>query len=184
MLDHFKFGLMLLWSPRGTWRLINEAPYSPLWLAFYTLILSTGMFFFRSTGGVLLGMDFPWFALEGFLFTLICVGVGLTIGLLLIPCARFARKPVNDGHAMKLALFSATPMWLVGVFQIVPLGFVRTAALLLSLAHCCYLLFRGLPEVFGTEPVHTLWLSLAASAVWVLGLSIFTQVFLGVAFAL
>ena len=184
MIGHFINGLRLVFTPGRAWVDIGDQPYSPLAMALFTLGLSGMMFFFRSLGGLLMGMSFPWFMLEGLLFSLICIGVSLTIGLLLIPCARFARRPVNDGHAMKLALFSATPLWFWSFFQVLPFGFVRTGALLLSLAHCCVILFKGLPEIFGTEPMHTLLLALIASTLWILGLALFTQVFLGVAFAL
>ena len=183
MLDHFRFGLMLIFSPRSGWEAINETPYSPGTLALYTLVLAFPLFIFRSLGTLLDGVSFPWFALEGLLFTLICLGASLTLGLLLIPCARFARRPVNDGHAMKLALFSSTPVWLFSFAQLLPVGLVRTTVLLLSLGHGCVLLFLGLPTLYGTEPVFTLMLSLVASALWVLGLALFTQVFLGMAFS-
>ncbi len=181
MLDHFRHGAKLLYTPRRTWVSINESPYSPLKLAIYTLSMSTIAIVSRSLGGWMMGV--PWSALEGMLFGLICLGVTLTLGLLLIPAARFARRPVNDGHALKLALMSATPVWVLSVFQIIPVGFVRSFFILVSLAHACYLIFKGLPVIFGTEPVYTLGLSLAASAFWILSISLSIQVFLGMAFA-
>ena len=45
---------------------------------------------------------------------------------------------------MKLALYSATPLWIWGIFQLIPLGFLRTTFLLLSLGHASWLLFTGL----------------------------------------
>ena len=184
MLNHFLHGLEVLVLPGRAWKRINGEQYSPIKLGLYTILLSGVLFFFRTVGGVLMGIGFPWFVLEGLLFTLICIGVVLSLGLLLIPCARCSRKPVNDGHAMKLVLFSATPLWLWGFFQLIPLGFLRTFFLLLSLGHCSLLLFVGLPRLFGTEPLPTLVLSLVAASVWVIGLAILTQVFLGLAFAL
>ena len=184
MLKHFGLGFKLMVSPKKGWDEIGNLPYSPWLLAGFTLILSMGVFVSRSVGSAWMGMKFPWFLLEGLLFTLICIGVSLSIGLVLIPCARFARRPVGDSHAMKLALFSSMPLWVTGVLQVIPNNLVRAMVLLLSLGHCSYLLFRGLPVIFGTEPIHTLWLALLASFVWVIGMSIMTQVFLGVAFVL
>jgi hypothetical protein len=184
MLNHFLHGLEVLVMPGRAWKRIDAEPYAPVKLGVYTVLLSSVTFFARTLGGVLLDIAFPWFVLEGMLFTLICIGVVLSLGLMFIPCARWARRPVNDGHAMKLALFSATPLWLWGFFQLVPSGLVRTFFLLVSLGHCCWLLFTGLPALLGTEPLHTLVLSLVAAAIWIIGLAVLTQVFLGLAFAL
>lgn len=180
MFDHFKHGLFLLISPRRTWRAIGESPYAPAGLLLYTMMLASVAFLCRVAGSVFLGT--PWAGLEGMLFTLICLGVTLTNGLLLIPCARFARRPVNDGHAIKLAVMSATPVWLMGVFQVIPLGPLRSVALLVSLTWGSALLFAGLPNVFGTEPVPTVVVSLLVSAFWVIGVVVSVEGFLRLAF--
>lgn len=182
-LRFFIFGLELLILPQRAWKRISHEPYVPWKLALYTLLLSMGVFVFRGLGNWLLDLSFPWSLLEAALFWLICLGVVLSTGLILIPCGRFARRPVDDGHAMKLALFAATPIWLGSIFQAVPFGFVRAFFLLLTLAHASVLIFTGLPRVFGTEPVHTLVLSLLTAGVMVLGTTLLTQVFLNVAFS-
>lgn len=184
MVNHLILGLQLLVAPSRAWRAINDETYSPLALAVYTGIFATLVFLFRTIGALLSGMGAPWFALEALLFTLICVGGALSIGLLLMPFGRLARHRINDGHAMKLALYSATPLWAFSVFQIIPSHMVRAFFLLGSLGYACFLLFLGLPRLFGTEPSHTLVISLIVSGVWILGLVLFTQLFLPVAFNL
>jgi hypothetical protein len=184
MLNHFIHGLEVFVLPTKGWVRIESAPYSPLRLGAYTVSLAGVLFFFRTAGSGLQGIGFPWFVLEGLLFTLICLGVVLTLGLLFIPCVRFASKPVDDGHAMKLALYSATPIWIWGVFQLVPVGAVRTTCLLLSLGHASWLMFTGLIQMFGMGVGRTLVFGLIASALWVLGLVVLTQVFLKLAFTL
>lgn len=181
---YLSYGALLLVSPRQGWTRIGRDKYNALLLAVYTLSLAFPMFLFRALGGWLQGFSPLWAFLESLLFTLICVGTSLSIGLFLIPCARFARRPVNDGHAMRLALFSASPLWAWSFLQLIPVGFVRTLVLLLSLAHCSFLLFAGLPRLFGTEPLYTLTLALLLSGTWVLSVVLLTQVFLGMAFAL
>ncbi len=50
--------------------------------------------------------------------------------------------PKNPQNAMKLAVYSMTPVWLAGVFALIPgLGFLR----LLAVIYAVYLLWLGLP---------------------------------------
>lgn len=173
---------MLLITPRRAWAALNEAPHQPLLLAAYTAVLAFGLFVARSLGSALLGMGLGLAILEGALFTLSCVGATLAMGLALLPFARLARRRVEDGHAMKLATFSATPLWLLGVFQIIPVSALRTLILFASLGWACTLLFKGLPRLFQTEPTHTLVTALIVSAAWVIGLALVTQLLLPLAF--
>ena len=55
----------------------------------------------------------------------------------------------NFQNALKLAVYSATPFWLSGVFSLVPgLGFVRVLTLLYS----AYLLWLGIPPLMRSPP--------------------------------
>ena len=50
--------------------------------------------------------------------------------------------PKNPQNAMKLAVYSMTPVWLAGVFALIPgLGFLR----LLALIYGVYVFWLGLP---------------------------------------
>jgi hypothetical protein len=183
-LRYLIYGGTLLFVPWRAWAKIDQEPYQPLVLALYTLVLAGPLFVFRGLGNLWLGYSALWAGLEALLFVLICVGTALSIGLFLIPCARFAHRSVNDGHAMRLALFSATPLWFWALPQVAPIPPLRTFFLLASLAHASLLLFVGLPRLFATEPLYTLTLSLLLAGTWVLSVVLLTQVFLGMAFAL
>ncbi len=55
----------------------------------------------------------------------------------------------NFDNALKLAVYSATPFWLSGVFSLIPgLGFVR----ILALAYAAYLLWLGIPPLMRSPP--------------------------------
>ncbi len=55
----------------------------------------------------------------------------------------------NFDNALKLAVYSATPFWLSGVFSLVPgLGFVR----ILALVYSAYLLWLGIPPLMRSPP--------------------------------
>jgi hypothetical protein len=55
----------------------------------------------------------------------------------------------NFDNALKLAVYSATPFWLSGIFSLIPgLGFVR----ILALAYAAYLLWLGIPPLMRSPP--------------------------------
>lgn len=55
----------------------------------------------------------------------------------------------NQENAMKLAVYSMTPIWLAGVFALIPgLGFVRLVALIYSV----YVFWLGLPILMKSPP--------------------------------
>ena len=55
----------------------------------------------------------------------------------------------NFDNALKLAVYSATPFWLSGIFSLVPvLGFVRVVALV----YAAYLLWLGVPPLMRCPP--------------------------------
>ncbi len=67
----------------------------------------------------------------------------------------------NQQNAMKLAVYSATPAWLAGVFALIPgLGFLRLIAALYSV----YVFWLGLPILMKSPPERTAPYSLAAIA--------------------
>ena len=55
----------------------------------------------------------------------------------------------NFDNALKLAVYSATPFWLSGIFSLIPvLGFVRV----LALVYAAYLLWLGIPALMRSPP--------------------------------
>ena len=55
----------------------------------------------------------------------------------------------NFDNALKLAVYSATPFWLSGIFSLIPgLGFVR----ILALVYAAYLLWLGIPPLMRAPP--------------------------------
>jgi Yip1 domain len=60
--------------------------------------------------------------------------------------------PKNQPNAMKLAVYSMTPIWLAGVFALIPgLGFLR----LVALAYGVYVFWLGLPILMKSPPDKT-----------------------------
>ena len=60
--------------------------------------------------------------------------------------------PKNQQSALKLAVYSMTPVWLAGVFALIPgLGFLR----LLALFYAIYVFWLGLPTLMKCPPDKT-----------------------------
>lgn len=176
--------LRMFFQPSREWSVIRAEEQSSGKIFVNFLIVSFFIFLFRWIGGLFLHERLFWNFLESFLFTLICLGSSLSIGLFLIPCSKFARFPVNDSHAMKLSFYSSLPLGFWSFIQLVPSHTLRVFFLLIAMGHCSVFLFLGLPKMFGTEPLYTLSLSLLLSGAWVLTMVLMSQVFLGMAFAL
>uniref|UniRef100_UPI003F9A6B95 YIP1 family protein n=1 Tax=Roseiarcus sp. TaxID=1969460 RepID=UPI003F9A6B95 len=74
----------------------------------------------------------------------------------LAPTFSAQKSPQN---AMKLAVYSMTPVWLAGVFALIPgLGFLRLVALIYSV----YVFWLGLPVLMKSPPDQTGPYALAA----------------------
>ena len=84
-----------------------------------------------------------------------------------------ARK--DRRNALKLAVYSMTPVWLAGVFALVPgLGFLR----LLALAYAVYVFWLGLPVLMKSPPDRTAGYAVAV-LVCALILSVVVAAFVG-----
>jgi len=79
--------------------------------------------------------------------------VGLIINLL----APYFSSKADFIQSMKLAVYSATPVWLAGIFSLLPgLGVLAILGL-----YGIYLLVLGLPELLETPPDKILWYTLS-----------------------
>ena len=84
-------------------------------------------------------------------------------------------SPKNPAGAMKLAVYAMTPVWLAGVFALIPgLGLLR----LLALAYAIYLFWLGLPTLMKTPPERAVPYT-AATVVCAIILSIVFSAFVG-----
>ncbi len=90
----------------------------------------------------------------GYLVSLLSVFlVGLVINLL----APYFGSKADFNQAMKVSIYSATPIWLVGIFSLLPgLGILAVLGL-----YSIYLLVLGLPELLETPPDKILWYTLS-----------------------
>lgn len=176
--------IRMFFQPSREWSVIRVEEQSSGKIFLNFLFISFLIFSSRWLGGLFLHDRLFWNFLESFLFTLICLGSSLSIGLFLIPCSKFARFPVNDSHAMKLSFYSSLPLGFWSFIQLIPSHTARVFFILIAMGHCSLFLFLGFPKIFGTEPLYTLSLSLLLSGAWVLTMVLMSQVFLGMAFAL
>ena len=142
-------------TPQTEWSVIagEHTPVAGL-ITGYVVPLSGVAAIAGLAGGTLIGWVLPLF---GTYRTPIATGLGLAvygvvaavIGVLLLSLIINALAPTfsgqqNSAQALKVAVYSFTPVWVAGVFQIVPtLGVL----VLLGSLYGLYLLYLGLPQL-------------------------------------
>jgi hypothetical protein len=108
--------------------------------------LLASMVFRTLFGGGISGLIFAiCAALVGWIFSLI----GCYIGALVIEkLAPNFQSSGNTVQALKMIVFASTPMWLAGVFNIIPL--LSLPLILLAALYSVYVFYLGLPPVMKT----------------------------------
>lgn len=133
----------IMLSPRTEWRVIEQEPSSPSELLTYVAVLAAIPEIANFIGQSLIGGYKP--VVASLLRAIIAYGVHLAMVYIIaavidLLAPRFGGKK-NFGNAVKLSVYSHTPLWLAGIFLLVPgLNFL----LMLGL-YGIYLLWIGLP---------------------------------------
>lgn len=79
------------------------------------------------------------------------------VGIIINFLAPYFSSKADFNQSMKLAVYSATPVWLAGIFSLLPgLGVLSILGL-----YGIYLLVLGLPELLETPPDKILWYMLS-----------------------
>jgi len=158
----------IILNPKATWQIIKDEPVDikSLYLNYIApLALIPAICSF--IGMTLIGIRIPTGAVirapligslvsgvVGYALNLVGVLIGAWIVKLLAPT--FNSKADLD-EALKLVAYSLTPMWLVGVFSLVPgLGILSILGL-----YGIYLLAIGLTPVLGTPEEKVVWYTIA-----------------------
>jgi hypothetical protein len=114
-------------------------------------------------------------ALVGSVLSYVFNLVGLMIGAWVINfLAPYFNAKSNLRAAVKVVLYSTTPIWLLGIFSILP----GVAMLQIFGLYGLYLLYQGLLLVLETPPEKALWFTVVA-VVAALFISIVTSVIIG-----
>jgi hypothetical protein len=137
----------ILLTPQTEW-LVIERESGDVWSLFtqYVAILALIPAAARFIGSSLIGGNMPIFgglviALLGYVLTFVVVYV---VALIIDVLAPSFGAQKNFPNALKLAVYSHTPAWLIGIFMLIPgLGFLSIIGLLYGL----YLLWLGLPPL-------------------------------------
>jgi len=88
-----------------------------------------------------------------FLSYLVSILAVFSVGLIINLLAPYFSSKADFIQSMKLAVYSATPVWLAGIFSLLPgLGVLAILGL-----YGIYLLVLGLPELLETPPDKILW---------------------------
>jgi Yip1 domain len=143
--------LAILLRPHAEWRVIAEEKSEPAALfVHYVAILALVPALARFIGAALVGGYAPiWSSLAGALVVYLA-GFVTVYGLALIIDALAAMFGAQKDFAaaLKVAVYSATPVWIAGIFLLVPgLSFLVILGL-----HGIYLLWTGLPILMRAPP--------------------------------
>lgn len=154
----------IILTPHTEWMAIGreEANLSALF-AGYVAILAAIPSLARFIGGSLIGGYTPVLpglidAIVGYLLSFVLVyAVALTVNTL-APTFTTERDLIR---ALRLTAYAYTPVWLAGIFQLVPgLSFLNVLGL-----YGAYLLWAGLPAMMGTPPRIAMLYAAAVAAV-------------------
>ena len=151
-------------SPDPTWTTIaNEGADAPTLIVNYVLPLAGAAAVAQAIGAAVVGQNFgvlgtyrmPLFtALELAVVSLIFAAVGVVVlSIIIDTLAPTFGATRSREQALKVAVYSATPVWLAGLLQIVPaLG----ALALVGALYALYLLYLGLPRLMKSPPDKTI----------------------------
>ena len=155
----------LLTNPGAEWRSIAVQPASTAQLLTYAAVLALipplAAFIGYSVIGVSPGMDgtrlrmpIEWGLSRAVLgYVLLLVGVWVNAMLIEALAPRFQGR-ADFNTALKLAAYAPTPLWLAGIFLLVPpIGFLSLLGL-----YSIYVLTVGLPIIARVPPDESLWL--------------------------
>jgi hypothetical protein len=144
----------IMLRPREEWQVIEQEPGRPSELLTYVAVLAAIPEVANFIGQSLIGGYKP--IVPSLLRAVIAYGVTLAMvyiiaGVINLLAPRFGGKK-NFGNAVKLSVYSHTPLWLAGIFLLVPgLNFL----LILGL-YGFYLLWVGLPMLMGAPKYRAL----------------------------
>jgi hypothetical protein len=140
----------IMLTPRSEWQLIAREPGALTDLfGSYVAIFAAIPAVARFIGNSLIGAYDP--ILRGLVRTVIAYAATFTVVYVLAGVidllARYFGTEKNFPNALKLSIYAHTPVWLAGIFLLVPgLNFLMLLGL-----YGCYLLWLGLPPLMGVS---------------------------------
>jgi hypothetical protein len=144
----------IILTPKTEWPVIAGEPGDAGYLfTNYVAILAAIPAVCWFIGGVLFGLPFIA-ALIGAVLQYVLAFVGVYVVALIVNFLAPTFSSQKDfASALKLTVYSQTPVWLVGVFQLIPaLSFLGLLGL-----YGLYLLWLGLPVLMKTPPEKSIW---------------------------
>ena len=148
----------IILSPKTEWPVIAGEPGDAAYLfSNYVAILAAIPAVCGFIGAVLIGAPLIAaliLAVVGYVLSFVGVYIVALIVNMLAPSFDSQK---DFASALKLTVYSQTPMWLAGVFLLIPaLGFLRILGL-----YGLYLFWLGLPSQMKTPPEKSIWYTIA-----------------------
>lgn len=171
----------ILTKPKQEWEVIDREPSTVASLfTGYAMILAAIGPIASILGYLLVGLPIAYgltFALIAYVIAL--AGVFLN-GIIINALAPTFGGTQNQVQAMKVAVYSGTPVWLVGILNILPqLAPIIALVGLLALGYGIYILYLGLPRLMRVSEDKAVGYVVVVIAAWIVIWAILSFVIIG-----
>jgi hypothetical protein len=169
-------------SPNTEWQRIDGEPATVAGLfTGYAMILAAIGPVAAIIGQALIGIPLSFVIASALIGYIISLGVVFIVSLIIDALATTFGGTKNQVQATKIAVYSATPVWLVGILNIVPQLFALTGLLaLLALGYGIYIMYLGLPRLMRVTADKAVGYVVVVVAAWILVYLILMMVVAGI----
>ena len=172
----------ILISPSTEWSRIDAEPATVASLfTGYAMILAAIGPVASLIGLSLIGFPIGYAIANAVVSYVVALAVVFVVSLIIDALAPSFGGTKNQVQATKIAVYSATPVWLVGILAVIPQLFLLMGLLaLVALAYGVYLMFLGLPRLMRVAADKAVVYVVVVVVAWIVVYWIFMMVLMGI----
>jgi hypothetical protein len=172
----------ILISPSTEWSRIDAEPATVASLfTGYAMILAAIGPVASLIGLALVGFPMGYAIANAVVSYIVTLAVVFVVSLIIDALAPSFGGTKNQVQATKVAVYSATPVWLVGILAVIPQLFLLMGLLaLVALAYGVYLMFLGLPRLMRVAADKAVVYVVVVVVAWIVVYWIFMMVLMGI----
>ena len=169
-------------SPSTEWARIDAEPATVASLfTGYAMILAAIGPVASLIGLALVGFPMGYAIANAVVSYIVALAVVFVVSLIIDALAPSFGGTKNQVQATKVAVYSATPVWLVGILAVIPQLFLLMGLLaLVALAYGVYLMFLGLPRLMRVAADKAVVYVVVVVVAWIVVYWIFMMVLMGI----
>ena len=172
----------ILISPSTEWSRIDaeSATVASLFTGYAMILAAIGPVA-SLIGLSLIGFPIGYAIANAVVSYVVALAVVFVVSLIIDALAPSFGGTKNQVQATKIAVYSATPVWLVGVLAVIPQLFLLMGLLaLVALAYGVYLMFLGLPRLMRVAADKAVVYVVVVVVAWIVVYWIFMMVLMGI----